>query len=77
MLYSFNVNIAVEYGVEEAIFLHNLYFWIAKNKANNKHFYEGAFWTYNSLEAFTELFPFWSQKQIRRIIKKLKDKGAI
>ena len=35
MEYSFNIEHAKEYGVEEAIFLKNLIHWIRKNKANN------------------------------------------
>ena len=41
MDYSFNAKVAVKYGVEEAVLIHNLYWWISKNKANNKHFYDG------------------------------------
>ena len=65
------------YGPEEAIMLTNIEFWIKKNEANGKHFHDGRYWTYNSLEAFTQIFPFWSVKQIRRILKSLIDQGAI
>lgn len=77
MVYSFDSRLAVEYGVDEAIFLHNLYYWIVKNEANGRHFYDGKSWTYNSMKAFTELFPFWSKRQVERIINSLKAKGAI
>ena len=77
MDYSFNGEIAAEYGVDEAIFIHNLYWWIRKNEANGRHFYDGKSWTYNSMQAFTELFPFWTKKQIRRIIDKLRDCGVL
>lgn len=75
--YSFNSNVAKIYGVDEAVFIHNMYWWIAKNKANGKHFYDGKTWTYNSMQAFTELFPFWTRRQVERIIRNLKEKGAI
>lgn len=77
MIYSFDSRLAEEYGVDEAIFLHNLYFWIAKNEANGRHYYDGKSWTYNSMRAFSKLFPFWSKRQIERIINNLKAKGAI
>ena len=77
MDYSFNGKIAARYGVDEAVFIQNLYWWIAKNEANGRHYHDGRSWTYNSMRAFTELFPFWSEKQVRRIIKKLSDNGAI
>lgn len=77
MVYNFDVDVAKEYGVDEAIMIANLQFWIAKNKANKKHEYDGRTWTYNSVSAFSELFPFWTPKQIRRIIDKLKNNGVI
>jgi hypothetical protein len=52
-------------------------YWISKNKANNKHFYDGHYWTYNSMTALSKIMPFWSEKQIRTIINSLIDKGII
>lgn len=77
MDYSFNGEIAAEYGVDEAVFIHNLYWWIRKNEANGRHFYDGKSWTYNSMQAFTDMFPFWTKKQVRRIIDKLRDCGVL
>lgn len=77
MEHNFNLSIAKKFGVEEAIIIHNIYFWTLKNKANGKHFHDGNYWTYNSIEAFTELFPYWSRRQIERILKNAVDKGAI
>ena len=77
MIYSFDTDHAKKYGVNEAILLHNILFWIAKNKANKTNMHEGKFWTYNSAEAFTELFPFWNGQKIRRILVSLEKQGAI
>ena len=77
MDYSFDIAVAVKYGVNEAIFIRNIYWWMVKNKANRKHFYDGRTWTYNSMKAFTELFPFWSENQIRHTIRKLSESGAL
>lgn len=77
MDYSFNGEIATLYGVDEAVFIHNMYWWIRKNEVNGRHFYEGKSWTYNSMQAFADLFPFWSKKQVRRIIDNLKAKGVL
>jgi hypothetical protein len=79
MFYSFDSEIAKEYGVNEAIIIQNFIFWITKNKANQKHCYEveiegkkvNRTFTYNSIEAFTVLFPFWTTNQIRHILDKL------
>ena len=75
--YVFNVSDAIKYGLEEAIMLHNFKFWIAKNKANRKHYHEGRYWTYNSAKAFKKLFPFWSERKIYRIVNSLIEKGAL
>ena len=77
MNHYFNVNIAKEYGVHAAVLLQNLEHWIAKNRANGKHFYEGNYWTYNSRRAFAELFPYMNARQIDYALKKLIDDGVI
>lgn len=77
MEHSFNIELAKKYGIVEAILLKNLWFWIAKNKANEKHFYDGTYWTYNSIKAFGELFPYISEKTIIRSLKKLEELGII
>lgn len=77
MNHSFDVEIARLHGVDAAILIENFRFWIAKNKANGKHFYDGRWWTYNSVKAFTDLFPYWSGPQIRRIIEKLEISGVL
>ena len=77
MQHSFDVNVAKEFGILEAILLNNLEYWIANNKANGTNFYEGTYWTFNSTKAFNELFPYVSQRQIQNALKKLKEKGII
>ena len=77
MEHHFNLKAATLFGVEEAVLLHNIFFWIEKNKANKRHFYDNNYWTYNSLEAFAKLFPYWSKRQIERIINSLIKKGAL
>lgn len=77
MDHHFDTTIAKEYGIDVAVFIKNLDFWIAKNKANKKHFHDGRYWTYNSMKAFEELFEYLSYEQIRRILRKLKDEGVI
>ena len=69
--------IAVKYGVNEALMISCLKFWIEKNRANDSNYYDGRYWTYNSIKALTKLFPFWSTKQIRNILQRLRDEGVI
>lgn len=77
MTFQFDSEIAKLYGVNEAIFINNIYFWLNHNVANNKHFHDGRFWTYNTKKAFADLFPFWSYSQIKTIIKKLVEKDIL
>ena len=77
MEHSFNVNIATKYGVNSAILLNNIYFWIEKNKANETNFYDGYYWTYNSKKAFSELFPYLTSRQVDYALEKLIDDGVL
>ncbi len=75
--YHFNIDEAQMFGVNEAIFISNLRYWIFQNKAENKNFHDGRTWSYNSQIAFTVLFPFWSVRSIRTITSKLIKEGII
>ena len=76
-MHSFDIDIAIEYGVNCAIIIQNLYYWIKKNEANEKHFHDGKYWTYSSVKAFEKLFPYWSSKQITSILHKLEESELI
>lgn len=73
----FNPALAQIYGVDVAVFLHNIYFWLKHNKAYEKNFYEGRYWTFNSLAAFCEAHPYWSRRQIERIIAACKKNSLL
>ena len=77
MQHSFDIDIAKEYGILEAILLNNLHFWIEKNRANDTNFYDGAYWTYNSARAFGVLFPYVTPRQINYALKHLQEEGVI
>ena len=77
MNHTFNIYIAKRYGVNEAIMISNFQYWIAKNKANEKHQYDGRTWTYNSVKAFEELFPYLTSSQIRRCLESLVEQGVL
>lgn len=73
MIHSFDIDDACKYGVVEATILYNIRFWIARNKANGTNQHEGRTWTYNSMKAFCLLFPYLTEKQLRRAIDKLEE----
>lgn len=63
--------------VDVPVFIENLAYWIRKNAANEKHFHDGRYWSYNSYPAFAKLYPFWSEQKIRRIIKRAVAAGLL
>lgn len=73
----FNPTLAEHYGVDIAIFLHNIFHWLKHNQAYQQNFYEGKYWTYNSLAAFSEVHPYWSRRQLERIISTCKKEELI
>lgn len=77
MYHSFDSELATEYGILEAILLNHIQFWIEKNKANGKNFFDGYYWTYNSTRAYHELFPYVSQRQIQTALKHLREEGIL
>lgn len=77
MQHHFEVEIAEKYGVNAAIILENMRFWLAKNEANETNFHDGRCWTYNSIKAFETLFPYMSSSSISRTLKKLEEENLI
>lgn len=78
MFHQFNEELACEYGIECAVIVHNIAYWVIKNQANNKHLYDGRSWTYNSREAFLKLFPYLKNvDKVGRLLRKLESDGVI
>lgn len=77
MEYHFNLELAEQYGLSEAVFMHNIVFWCWKNECNGTGFRDGHYWTYNTNDALRKLYPFWSKGQIERIIAKCVENGLL
>jgi hypothetical protein len=77
MEHQFKPEIAKKYGLPEAIFLHNLSFWQLTNERNERNFHDGRYWTYNSCKAFTEIFIYFTERQIERVLKSLVNQKCI
>lgn len=77
MNHSFDIDDAQAFGIPAAVLIENFRFWISKNRANDKHLMEGRTWSYNSVKAFQELFPYMGIKQIRAALDKLVDAGVL
>lgn len=76
-LHSFNPDVAQKVGVNAAVVYQNIVFWTRKNLANGKRIHDGKVWTYNSVKALGELFPYLTASQLRTATQKLVDAGLI
>jgi hypothetical protein len=77
MEHSFSVEVAKQVGVSCATMLRHIVFWVMKNRYNETNFHNGKNWTYNSAKAWSQHFPYWTEKQIRTILTKLSENGFI
>lgn len=76
-VHSFYVEEAEKHGVEKAVILYNLRFWLEKNKANSTNLHDGYYWTYNSAKAFAALFPYYKASKIERLLRQMESDGLI
>lgn len=67
----------MELGFNSALVLQNIHFWVETNKAKNQNYHEGRYWTYNSVQALSKMFPVLTPKAIRYALEKLKSDGYI
>lgn len=73
----FNVYVAAEIGMARAVILENIHFWIMKNQEEGRNLHEGRYWTYNSAEAFAEVFPYMTSRQINYYLNDMVKKGIL
>lgn len=64
----FQPSLAMVLGLNEAIFVQQLHFWINYSQ----HLYEGRRWIYKTRAEWQQELPFWSIRTLDRIISKLK-----
>lgn len=70
--------LAEKIGLNEAIVIQQLHYWIMQNKRQNKNFYDSRYWTFNTFEKWhKDTFYFWSNKTVKRIFKKLEEENLI
>jgi len=66
-------SLAEKIGLNEAIVLQQVHFWISK-ELNYK---EGRYWVYNTYKEWHDQFPFWSKSTIKRVFKSLVEKKIL
>ncbi|MFA5576320.1 MAG: hypothetical protein WCZ27_05935 [Tissierellaceae bacterium] len=65
-------SLAVLIGLNEALVLQQINYWIQRNRKADKNFYEDKYWTYNTIKEWQEEFPFWSYDTVKRTLSKLR-----
>ncbi|MGG1340152.1 DnaD domain protein [Bacillus toyonensis] len=77
--YVIQKSLAMKVGVDESLFIQQLHYLIVnKEKGSNfDTFKDGHTWVYNTWWGWQEFFPFWNQKKIQRMIKKLEDTNIL
>jgi hypothetical protein len=68
-------SLAVAVGLEEAIVLQQLHYWMMNPKVGEWH--DDMKWIYNTYEQWHANFPFWSASGIRKFISRLESQDLI
>lgn len=72
-----NKQLATILGLNEALVLQQVNYWLEDNKKNKRNYYKGRYWTYNTISKWQKEFPFWSILTVKSIFKKLIDMKLI
>lgn len=63
--------LASRIGLNEAIVLQQICYWLEDTTSGVEH--DGRRWVYNTIEEWTQQFPFWSEKTVKRALTSLKN----
>ncbi len=69
--HSFDIQIAEEYGIEEAILIHHFQHWISINQKLKRNFHDGCYWSYQSLDEIAAHFPYMKKERIFNLLDRL------
>ena len=73
----FDEQVAKEVGTNSAIILEFIECGVLKNEDDQVHFYDGVYWTKESVSSIQEACNWLSYGQIRRALAKLKSSGYL
>jgi hypothetical protein len=76
--HSFDVRIATEYkSIELATLVSHFQYWLNANKRMGRNQHEGRTWTYQTLIGIAAVFPYWSKRQVEKLINKAVQCGIL
>ena len=76
-IHSLNVKVAEVVGVNKALLLQYIEFWVEKNRANDVGIYEGKAWVYHTANGFAQIFPYMKPNTICKYLIELENDGYI
>jgi hypothetical protein len=70
--------LACSIGLNEAIILQQIHYWLENNRKAHRNFKDGRYWTYNSIRKWhEEFFDFWCSDTVKRTFARLVKKGYL
>lgn len=78
-MHHFDVEDAMKYGVEKAVVLANIKFWLNHNKSKDLSTVkrDGYYWMYNTAKDMSNVLPYFTQSKVQRLLKQLEDDGVL
>lgn len=73
-----DTTLAIAIGLNEAIIVQQVHYWLEINKKSGNNFIDGRHWTYNSISKWhKEHFPFLAEKTVKRTFSNLVEMGIL
>lgn len=73
----FNVEVAVDYSVNQSIILSSLMWWFDKAQTHQENYKNGKYWVRMSAPAIKKLKPYFSVRQVRISLEKLVENNLL
>jgi hypothetical protein len=72
-------SLAIAIGLDGALFLQQCWFWCEhyRRQRDLRHYHNGQWWIWNTVDSWRLQFPWWSTRTIARIIARLRKKGLL
>ena len=74
---SFTKELADKVGLQKAILLEYILYWVMKNARNERNYHQEKYWTYNTLNAYENEFSYMGLRSISRYLSSLEEEGWI
>lgn len=71
MTYQFLRECALQVGVEKAVLLYHISFWVYRNECDGRHRHDGRVWTYQTQKGIALYFGMWTRDKVGRMLRSL------